>query len=340
MHPTFTHIFPLYIQFVVMSAISVYGYDTEMLGVPELVNSYYRSEEPPKAEVPHLLRQQGCPFLELPYELRFQIYSYILPSTLESPDRGIVWLRASAAIWVLNRQLYKECIRLIYGNPTFLIDVRYDKIEFLHQWTLPQRSLFPKRVFNFPDPIAAHNRPLMRKFHVRIHQVDSYTGMLKYNYSNPDILAGGLWCRVNIFCALLKEICEIRELRISCHGGDGGSRTLMPLVMQPFWQLKTTRTVTVEDPSRVNESFNLKLQQHLTNAYVKNSLMRLPLELRELVYYHTLPHTLSTGTGQQKIIKWCPGDISIMCTCRQVNIEATRVLYTNEFEFSWMLKYP
>ena len=323
-----------------MGAISVYGYDTEMLCIPELVDFYHHSEEPPKAEVPHSSRKQGCPFLELPYELRTHIYSYILPSTVEYPDRGIVWLRAAAAIWVLNRQLYKECIRLIYGNPTFLIDVRYDKIEFLHQWTLPQKLLFPKRVFSFPDPIVAQNRPLMRKFHVRIHQVDGYTGMVKYNYSNPEKLARGLRCQVDIFCDLLKGMYEIRELRISCHGGDEGSHALMPLVMEPFWQLKTTKIVTVQGPSRVNERFNLKLQQHLTDAYTKNSLMRLPLELRELVYCHALPYTLSTGSGQQKVIKWCPGDISIMCTCRQVNIEATRVLYTNEFEFSWMLKYP
>lgn len=325
---------------MIMTMISVYGYDTEMLGVPEPVDFCPHSEEPPKAEVPRSSKQQGCPFLELPYELRTHIYSYILPSTMEYPDRGIVWLRAAAAIWVLNRQLYKECIRLIYGNPTFLIDVRYDKIEFLQQWTLPQRSLFPKRVFNFPDPIVARNRPLMRKFHVRIQQVDGYTGMVKYNYSNPEILAGGLSCQVNILCAFLIEMYEIWELRISCHGGDGGSHALMPLVMEPFWHLKTTKAVTVDDPSRVNESFTLKLQQHLTDAYTKNSLMRLPLELRELVYRHTLPHTWSIGYGQQKIIKWCPGDISIMCTCRQVSIEATRVLYTNEFEFSWMLKYP
>ena len=323
-----------------MSAISVYGYDTEMLGVPELADSYHHSEEPPKAEVPHSSMLQGCPFLELPYELRTHIYNYILPSTVEHQDRGIVWLRAAAAIWVLNRQLYQECVTLMYGNPTFLIDVRYDKVEFFHQWTLPHRSLFPKRVFNFPDPIVARNMPLMRKFHVRIHQVDGYTGMVKYNYSNPEILAGDLRRQVDIFCALLTEMYEIRELRISCHGGDEGSHALMPLVMEPFCQLKTTRIVTVEDPSRVNDWFHLKLQQHLTDAYTKNSLMRLPLELRELVYGHALPHTLITGIGQQKTITWCPGDISIMCTCRQVNIEATRVLYMNEFEFSWMLKYP
>ena len=326
-----------------MTSISVYGYDTEMLSVADVVDILNQFDEVPKAEQPQIPWRRGFPFLELPYELRIHIYSYVLPSTMIYPGCGIVWLRATTALLAVNRQVYKECIRLIYGNPTFLIDVRYDKVEFLHQWTLSQgqNQLISKRVFNFPGPIAARNRPFMRKFHVRIHQVDGYTGMIKYNYSNPEILARGLRCQVNIFCAFLKEMYEVRDLRISYHGGDSEGHAFLPLVMEPFWQLKTTKTVTVEDPLRANEVLRSKLQQYLTDTYTRNSLMRLPLELREHVYRHALPHTLSVGAGDKKIVKWYPGDISILCTCRQVNIEATRVLYaTNEFEFSWMLKYP
>lgn len=328
-------------RLVAMDSISVYGYDPEMLTIPELESFLHHSEEPPNAEMPQISRRRGCPFLKLPYELRTHIYSYVLPITMELPDRGVVWQRATAAIWATNRQVYKECIRLIYGNPTFLIDVRYDKVEFLHQWSLPKGSLIPKRIFNFPDPFAARNRPLMRKFHVRVHQVDGYTGMIKYNYSNPEILARTLRCQVSILCGFLKEMYEIREFRISYHGGDSESHAMLPLVMEPFRQIKTTKTVTVEDPLGANEGLRTELQEHLTDAYTRNSLMRLPLELREHVYRHAMPHTLSTGTGDKKVITWCPGKISILGTCRQVNTEATRVLYaTNEFDFSWMLKYP
>ena len=323
-----------------MASISVYGYATDMLSLSDSLD-FHQPEDPPKAYQPYIPTQKGCPFLSLPYELRNHIYSYVLPGTIEHPDRGVVWIRASAAIWATNRQVYKECIRLMYGNPTFLIDVRYDSLAFLYQWILPQTSLVPKRIFNFPDPIAARNWPLMRKLHVRVHQVDSYTGMIKYNYGNPEMLARGLKCQVHILCAVLKEMYEIRELQISYQGGDEESHKVLPLVMEPFWQLKQTKKVTVEDPERVNDPLRMRLQEYLTDAYTRNSLLRLPLELREHVYRHALPHTLSTGTGDKKVIKWCPGDISILATCRQVNLEATRVLYaTNEFEFSWMLKYP
>ena len=323
-----------------MAFISVYGYDAEMLAVSDSL-CFPHLGEPPKAEQPLILTHRGSPFLKLPNELRTQIYKHVLPRTIETPDRGVVWIRATAPIWATNRLVYNECIRLIYGNPIFLIDVRYDRIEFLYQWILSQRPLVPKRIFNFPDPIAACNKPLMRKFHVRVHQVDGYTGMIKYNYSNPEILARGLNRQVGILCAFLKELPKVRELRISYHGGNEESQAFLPLVMEPFWQLKQTQTVTVQDPLRVNDALRTELQEHLTDAYAKNSLWRFPLELREQIYRHTLPHTLSTGTGDKKVIKWYPGDISILCACRQVNIEATRVLYaTNEFEFSWMLKFP
>ena len=312
-----------------------------MLALSDLLYFHHDSDEQHKAEQPPIPRLRGSPFLKLPYELRAHIYSYILPGTIDHADRGIVWLRATAAIWATNRQVYNECIGLMYGNPTFLLDIRYDRIEFLLQWIHPQRQLIPKRIFRFPDPIAARNRPLMRKFHVRIHQVDSYTGMVKYNYSNPEILARGLRCQVKILCGFLQEMYEIRELVISFHDGDSDSHAVLPLVLEPFLQLKNTKSVTVLDPLRLNEGLSSKLQEQLTDAYTRNSLMRLPLELREHVYRHALPHSLSIGTGENKVITWYPGDISILSTCRQVNVEATRVLYaTNEFEFSWMLKYP
>ena len=323
-----------------MSSISVYGYATEMLAASDPL-FLEQSEEADKVEQPQILRRRGCPFLKLPSELRTHIYRYILPSTTNTPDRGIVWRRATAALWATNRQIYNECISLLYGKPTFLIDVRFDKIEFLYQWVLLQSSLVPKRVFNFPDPFATRNRPLMRKFHVRVHQIDSYTGMIKHNYSNPEILARGLRCQVKILCAFLNDMQEIRKLVISYHGGDEESQKFLPLVLDPFWQLKKIRVVTVEDLGRDNEALRISLWNHLTDAYTKNSLLRLPLELREHVYRRALPHTLSTGTGDKKVIKWIPGDTRILGTCRQVNVEATRVLYaTNEFEFSWMLKYP
>ena len=315
-----------------MGSISVYGHDPDMLTASDSLYLHH-PKAPTKAKQPQMSNLKSCPFLKLPLELRIHIYTYVLPNTIGHLDRGVVWIRATAAIWATSRQVYKECIRLMYGNPTFLLDIKYDKIDFLYQWILPQVSLVPKRIFNFPDPIAACYRPLMRKFHVRVHQVDGYTGMIKYNYGNPEILARGLRCQAKILSAFLNETHEIDELQISYHGGDEESHKVLPLLMEPFWQLKKTKTVIVQDPGRVNETLRMNLQERLTDAYTKNSLMRLPLELREQVYRHALPRILIRGTDDEKAITWSAGDISILGTCRQVNFEATRVLYaTNELE--------
>ena len=65
-----------------MASISVYGYNTEML-IPHDSSLNEEAREISQLEGPHRLRTgcTRCPFLELPYELRAQIYNYVLPST-------------------------------------------------------------------------------------------------------------------------------------------------------------------------------------------------------------------------------------------------------------------
>lgn len=300
-----------------MDSISVSGHDVEMLAGSDSLY-FQKPEEPPKAAQLDISRQRGSSFLNLPYELRTHIYSYVLPSTTDHPDRGIIWIRATAAIWTTNRQIYEECIRLMYSNPTFLIDVKDRKIQFLYQWIDPQTSLIPKRTFNFPDLIATRNQPLMRKFHIRVHDFGSCAGMIEYEYSNFKISTSNLIRQVIILCAFLKELHEIRELRISYHQGDeegdGESHALIPLVIEPFWQLKNTTTVAVQGPWRTHEALRVKLQDILTNAYTKNSSLRLPLELREYGYRHAPAHTVSEGTDDNEVIEWCPGAVRLLST--------------------------
>lgn len=120
---------------------------------------------------------------------------------------------------------------------------------------------------------------------------------------NSEYLARGLRCQVSTFCDFLKELHEIRELRISYHGGSEENYAFLQLVMESFWHLENTRTVNVRDSERVDEVLATRLQEHLTDAYTKNSLLRLPLELREDVYRHAIPHTLNKGTGDSKVIR-------------------------------------
>ena len=197
-----------------MASISIYGYDTRMLVAHE---SSFNEEalETSQLEEPHKLRTRctRCPFLELPYELRAQIYGYVLPSTSNVANRGLVWDRG-APIWATNRQIHSECIGLLYGNGTFLVEVGYDYIQFIHQYRLPTSNLVAKRIHGFPEKISARYQTLMRRFQITVKEIDSYTGMILYNCSNTEALYMKLRQQMQKLCDFLRGLPEVRRLEI------------------------------------------------------------------------------------------------------------------------------
>ena len=197
-----------------MASISIYGYDAAML-IADDSSSNEEARETSKLEEPHKLRIgcTRCPFLELPYELRAQIYSYVLPSTSSFTSRGLVWERG-APIWATNRKIHSECIGPLYGNGAFLVEVGYDYIQFIHQYRLPTSSLVAKRVHRFPDKIPARYQTLMRRFQITVKEVDSYTGMIMYNCSNTEALYMKLRQQMQKLCDFLQGLPEIRNLEV------------------------------------------------------------------------------------------------------------------------------
>ena len=197
-----------------MTSISVYGYDTAML-IGHRSSSNDEARETSELAEPHKLRV-GCtrsPFLELPYELRAKIYSYVLPSTSNVKNRGLVWNRGPP-IWATNRQIHSECIGSLYGNGTFLIEVGYDYIQFIHQYRLPTSNLVAKRGHEFPEKIPARYQTLMRRFQITVKEVDSYTGMIMYNCSNTQALYMKLRQQMQQLCDFLRGLPEVRTLEI------------------------------------------------------------------------------------------------------------------------------
>lgn len=330
-----------------MASFSVYGYDNEMLASFDTYG--IEEEKEPEEKEPEKKEESSTftpsfPLLRLPYELRNQIYSYLMPRTFEKPFSGIVWRRATAPIWATSPKVYNECIRMLYSNCIFVIDVKFDSIRFQYQWLLDRSSqdalgpLVPKSVCKFPDKIPSRNRDSMRKFHIRVHVVDSYEGMIKYNYSNPVVLAMGVRGQVQKLCNVLVDLPEIRELQIEHHGCDLPSHDLIALMLGPFQALKNTKQVTVGGGQFANDEYALQLQKQLTNAYTRNSILSLPEEIRAHIYRHVLPYSTSFRNGDIKEVTWHPGDATIMRTNRSVYEETRHLLYgLSEFEFTWML---
>ena len=122
--------------------MSPYGYDPTMLAAVNALSSLEDLQAATaatstlsdnKASLPP---KHGCPLLELPYEIRAQILSYILPCTIRSPTKDVIWLRGNTAILSTCCGMYEECKSIVYRNNVFLIDVHFDRIIFNYQWLI------------------------------------------------------------------------------------------------------------------------------------------------------------------------------------------------------------
>lgn len=162
-----------------LDSMSIYGQDTRLL------DSIYTSPDPPLVDPTSAPNPKSnpsiptsrCLLLELPLELRQQIYSYALPSTTSvlSKENSIVWHRGSTALLGTCRLLHEECATELYGGNTFALSVVWDCATFDYQWRSPLR-LLPRRHMAFPEAFSSRNVALMRRIHVRVQHIDSYTG--------------------------------------------------------------------------------------------------------------------------------------------------------------------
>ena len=79
-------------------------------------------------------KQSSCGLLSLPPELRRQIYSYILPyARMSWEDLMAEWNREHVSILGTNKQVYLEAIALLYGQSTFLLEVRYWSVHWVYR---------------------------------------------------------------------------------------------------------------------------------------------------------------------------------------------------------------
>lgn len=284
-------------------------------------------------------RSTSCPLLEVPVEVRNMIYQLVVPTTTQVQGKGTAWLRGSTAFLAVNKQIYNEAITIMYGTSTFVIDVRYNGISFAYQWMLPS-GLVPKTTFVFPTKFAERNFTLIRRYQIRVHLVHSYTGMIKYNISGRSPLADGVRDQVTKLVSILGNVCEIHQLQICLEDNYYGTEynQSVPPVLLPFFGLKNTHAVSLS--GNITPDLQKRLQDRLTNAYMKISLFRLPLELREITYNLILPYTLATTkfpwSIEERLVHWQRGHVAIMATCKSIYRETCSIMYQkNDFEFHY-----
>jgi hypothetical protein len=168
-------------------------------------------------------KKSPFPLLKLPLELRQQIFSYLLPRTVDHSDpnplasharnfsavqkRGlkgmalpqkdaprptaahVVWRRGNIQLLSVCRQLHDECAGLLYGNNIFLLFITFSGISFRFNWLLPS-GLAPSRRFDFLELLPKQYMALIKKVVVNVDHVDSYLGMIKYNVSGKGLTYG------------------------------------------------------------------------------------------------------------------------------------------------------
>lgn len=318
--------------------ISVYGYDQRMLvsDVPtrSADGSITESKSAMEKASTHQAtsRSTQSPLLKLPIELRDRIHELVLPSSVEAGAKGIAWVRGHCAILATSKRIYHEAIRVVYGRNTFVVDVVWDGVTFAYQWVLPT-GLVPKRTFAFPNKLAKRNIALIRKILIRIHHVDNYTGMVKHNFGGPG-LREGLKIQVEELCQrTLQQMYEISHLHIHFQN-DSHTMSVDQAILRPLMSLTNTRTLKLT--GSITADLASTLQAQLTDAYSRNSIFRLPLELRERIYDLVLPSTeikknrriRRQRLTQLRAYALCKeGHVEILRTCTTIHKEASRVFY-------------
>ena len=316
--------------------ISIYGYDHGMLAnrpISARTLAANRRELNSNMVKPHRRsrpRPKSFPLLQLPIELRDKILELVLPHTTCVGKRGIAWVRGHCAILATSRNLFNEGIRIMYGRNTFVIDVVWDKVTFAYQWLLPT-GLIPRRTLAFPDKLGKRNVSYIRKLLIRIHHVDNYTGMIKHNFSGPG-LRQGLRLQVEKLCReTLQDMYEISLLRIHFQN-DSHTMSVDQQILEPLKQLTKTRILQLT--GSVTPNVERALQAQLSDAYGRNSIFCLPLEIRERIYDLALPRSKAHLNQKPCRTDYCgKGSTELLRTCAMIYKEASEVMYrSRDFE--------
>ena len=112
-----------------------------------------------------------------------------VPKTEREAGNNVVWRRGLIGILATNHQIHEECVDLIYGSSTFVLDIAYDSIKFRYRWLLPS-NLTPSRSYSFLDHFSQRNLLRIKNYIINVEHVDSYTGMIKYNCGGHGLSAG------------------------------------------------------------------------------------------------------------------------------------------------------
>lgn len=218
--------------------ISVYGYDISMLDDVLSRKPECRNNRPSSGSIirNHQEASARCKLLELPIEIRSQIFDYVLPRTIKHGSKDVCWIKGTTALLAVSKQIHEEASCRMYSSATFLLNTVWDCTIFECRSLLPSR-LTPSRTYAFPDRLSPRYLSLIQSFKIVIHLYDSYFGMIKSNLSNLGGLIKGLRNQVETLCAILSSCTNVKRIHINFRNGSYDSPKADEVVLEPFLSL-------------------------------------------------------------------------------------------------------
>ena len=234
-----------------MSNISVYGYDPDIACAADTASlpascaspSLEPALEPKDAARPSDLppRNGSCPLLNLPLELRQQIFRRVLPYVTQAFRRGIcVWNRRRLAILRTNRQIHDEAIDILYRENSFSLQLPSKGMNFHYTWHVPSTGLTTSSNISWHQSVCLHLASRIRQWDIEIWSIDDYEGMVHYETSN---IAGLAILRQQHVKELSNDLRRNEELkrRITIyyfgHDTGTGQEKWRRFIVQPLVQL-------------------------------------------------------------------------------------------------------
>lgn len=189
-----------------------------------------------------------CHLLKIPFELRAEIFTYLLPTTINRPMTGTHWIPGTTALLAVSKQIHDEAASLLYGRATFTLEV-LGRVGVVFKYKGQRR---PWKWYSFPSIIGQSYCRFIRKIHISVVYFEGLFHFLAVRLRN---------C-VRSLSAFLKTLpnirVKIRWVNDACLIPPGRDEE----ILEPFLSLESVRSVSIEG------QMSASLQRRLGKAHV------------------------------------------------------------------------
>ena len=187
-------------------------------------------------------RSRKISFLVLPYELREQIYDYVLPHRTTFTENSI-WIAGNINVMLVCRQVYHDCVAILYGKNVISISIGPAINRFIFRKRLSSGGtvrgsiLFPR---NFPTQFKYILEQLELDIHLRdtlpMGREEMIKGYGKKMAANLQLLAK----------EVLSGIVDLRELKINVSYATNYEKAQALSVLLPLANLRNVKKLSIE----------------------------------------------------------------------------------------------